>query len=135
MGSAIVSSEDHETVEVKLQPAGTITGRFLDADGTPVTDAELNWRYDPQENQNAAIWAPHPGQSVNPTSIKLDQQGRFQLTGIMPGLSCNADATAPRKMGADMRNFNIGHVFVDVVVDPGEKKDLGDLVLDTSKED
>ncbi|MDB4766661.1 hypothetical protein OAG71_03120, partial [bacterium] len=135
VGSAIVSSEDHETVEVKLQPAGTITGRFLDADGTPVTDAELNWRYDPQENQNAAIWAPHPGQSVNPTSIKLDQQGRFQLTGIMPGLSCNADATAPRKMGANMRNFNIGHVFVDVVVDPGEKKDLGDLVLDTSKED
>ena len=121
--------------EIPVQLAGTISGRLLDVNGLPVTDATLNSTYS-SEDSDSGIWAPHPGKYINPTGVPTDDDGRFQLTGIMPGLKYTAIAYAKAKTRADRaRSMNIGTPFSDVTLKPGETKDLGDLKLPAAEEE
>ncbi|MEM9660248.1 MAG: carboxypeptidase-like regulatory domain-containing protein, partial [Planctomycetota bacterium] len=97
VGAAMVESSDRDPVEVVLRPAGTISGRLVDPDGEPIRDATLGVKFEQlRDEKDTAVWAPHPGKSSFPTKIPVDDQGRFRLTGIVPGMKYNAWASAPR---------------------------------------
>jgi hypothetical protein len=131
VGGGIVKHGTEETVQIELTRAGSIEGRLVDADGEPITDASLTAHYEKLgSGDNSAIWAPHPRLTANPTNIPVDKQGRFRLEGLIPGWSYHARASAPRKMGSDVRSTVIGSPFEDLQVEPGEHKDLGDVVVE-----
>ena len=130
-GAAIVNQEINEgDIEITIVAAGTIQGRLIDPDGEPITDASLNPNLERlHDEENTAIWAPHPELNANPTTVPVDEEGRFELIGIVPGMVYNAWASAPRKRRGTMQSMGIGRAFSDVMVEPGETKDLGDLVV------
>lgn len=135
-GGVTVHQEDTETrIDIKLIAAGAIRGRLVDADSVPITDATLHADYERLVGDpDAAIWFPHPELHANPTNIPVDKEGRFELTGIVPGKVYNAWASAPRQRRGTMQDMGIGRAFRDVVVKKGEAKDLGDLVVSEDKE-
>ena len=67
--------------------------------------------------------------------MPTDKEGRFTLTGIVPGMKYSASVTATRKLGTEMMPMGIGKAFDDVAVEAGEVKDLGDLKLKTGRPD
>ncbi len=123
-----------ETLEIKLLAAGSIRGRLVDAAGEPIDDASLFVQYEKlNSDDDSAIWAPHPKLSANPTTIPVDQEGRFHLDGLIPGWSYHANASAPRKYQGEIMDMFIGQPFENVQVEPGETKDLGDLLVGADK--
>ena len=129
-GGLIVKQGDPEPIEIKLAPAGRLTGRLLDENGEPITDATVDADYQKLESDDrAALWADDPNLIFNPSRIPLDKNGRFQLSGLIPGWTYNAHATAPRKLNGQMTNLVLGTVFEGVQVEPGQTKDLGDLKI------
>src|SRR5439155_25355024 len=83
-----------------------------------------------------ASWANHPTLRSNPTQIPTDDKGRFQLDGLIPGWLYNAYATAPRTIGGQKNiSYVIGAVLKDVRIEPGEKRDLGDVRVPPEKDD
>jgi RNA polymerase sigma factor (sigma-70 family) len=73
--------DEEESLTVRLGPTGVLTGRLLDQDGQPIRGAQV-----------AALYA---GQVGNDLARELrrrfelprtDDQGRFRLQGIVPGL-------------------------------------------------
>jgi hypothetical protein len=128
-GGLIVKQGEAQPVEIKLAPAGSVTGRLVDEDGEPITDGLLNVNKFVQ-NDTAGIWANDPNVRSNPTTIPVDDKGRFQLDGLIPGWTYSARVTAPKRfIGKTVTTYTIGHAFADVRIAPGEKKDLGDLVV------
>ena len=130
VGNIIVSADsDKDSVKIdNFRPAGVITGRFVDDDGEPVTDATLSWDYRVAADPDSGVWAPHPGKRMNPSRIPTDQNGEFRLTGVVPGLNYTALATAMRKMYSNrMVSTGLGKLFSNVKVEPGETKELGEI--------
>lgn len=134
-GSATVDTSNRDVVEVRLQEAGSISGRLVDAGGAPITDATVTADYEKlwTEGNEAAIWAPHPNLRANPTKIPVDEEGRFLVDGLIPGKLYSARASAPRKLRGTMMDYGIGKVFVDQSIEPGETKELGDIVIESTR--
>jgi RNA polymerase sigma factor (sigma-70 family) len=67
--------DEKEAAVVKLAPLGTVTGRLLNAEGTPA----------------AGIWVsvvyrePIPGFLYERQSVKTDEEGRFTVPAVLPG--------------------------------------------------
>jgi protocatechuate 3,4-dioxygenase beta subunit len=136
-GGAIAKRDAEQPIEIKLAPAGTISGRLIDADGLPITDAEVHADYDKLKSGDmSGLWANHPRLISNPTHIPTDKDGRFQVEGLIPGWTYNAYATAPRKLnGQSYNSVVIGRVFKAVRIEPGENKDLGDIRVEQEKDE
>jgi len=118
-GAAIVDENVKQPVEIKLTMTGRLMGRLADENGDPITDGILS-RY-------GAVWASDPELRASPTQIPVDEQGRFELNGLIPGWKYSARVFAPRKNQGRLRKAYIGMAFSDVEVKPGESRDLGDL--------
>jgi protocatechuate 3,4-dioxygenase beta subunit len=127
--AAIIEEKTAGPFELKLQPAGSLTGRVLDEDGQPVTDATVYSVLGDNPGDDAAFWPPHPDLRSSAANIPLDKQGRFRLDGLIPGKRYTAHAQAPRKRDGEIQNADLGVVFQDVTVEPSQTKDLGDLVV------
>src|SRR5262249_31603679 len=84
---------------IKLQPCGSISGRFVDPDGMPVAGGRFY------------VQGGTEGQFLT-----LDKEGRFHVKGLLPGLEY--------RVVDDKRAFSLRD---GVVVEPGKHKDLGDL--------
>jgi protocatechuate 3,4-dioxygenase beta subunit len=128
-GGIVVSRDDMQPPVIKLASAGSISGRLLDEAGEPIIDATLHADYDKlNTGDKSAIWANDPKLYSNATSIPVDDKGRFQMDGLIPGWTYDGFAVAPRKLNGQLiSNFGIGSAFRDVRIEPGEKKDLGDV--------
>jgi hypothetical protein len=112
------------TYTVRMQPWGTVTGRIVDENGEalprtgrpnggaiPVYLFIGNWR-GIVTNSDATV-GEHPGGQT-------DEQGRFRLEQLVPGLRYSAQIYRGTGMFAGM-------AFENLVLKPGEVKDLGDI--------
>jgi len=119
VGYSVLTGEPPEKVEIKLRPAATLTGRVLDADGLPLKNAQILGR------------AIEPGVEIGTPRNALpledgrrqphtDEDGRFRLRGIVPGLKYTVQIQRLKVPGRSV-------IFTDVTCEPGETRDLGDL--------
>lgn len=110
-GSRVVRGDEQGEVTVQLEPWGTVTGRLLTADGLARTDVELYFGRGLKPDRTLGI---PPQQSYRP-----EKDGTFRIEGLVPGLRYS--------MSAAVGHMHVGDVFQDVVVKPGEVRDLGDV--------
>jgi hypothetical protein len=96
-----IRGEAAEPLSVRLQAMGSATGRLVDKDGLPVKEAGLHFYRDGYLGPGGC-------------STKTDQDGRFRVDGLVPG----------QKYRGNLPNDIT--VFRDVIVTPGETKELGD---------
>jgi RNA polymerase sigma factor (sigma-70 family) len=118
-GTAVIRGDEKEPVVVKLGPVGTVTGRLREADGTPLAGAEVSVNARTVVARELYRFA-HP--SGKPTVT--DQEGRFTLTGVVPGVSFIVQV---RKGEQYFRNRpNPGPLKLK----PGESRDLGNRTVE-----
>jgi RNA polymerase sigma factor (sigma-70 family) len=77
----VVRGDETAQVVVELQPAGTATGRILDADGQPVAGADVMTGFP----SNAASELDRFLQQQRQPA-RTDKDGRFTLVGVVPGV-------------------------------------------------
>ncbi len=118
-GSVYLKGDETGPLTVRLQPCGIVTGRVVDEDGQPRGPLSLNsllGLYPQPPADQGLLPAGSTGQG-----IPIGRDGRFRVEGLVPGLKYGASALTGNRF--------LGDVFRDVIVAPGEVKDLGDLKL------
>jgi RNA polymerase sigma factor (sigma-70 family) len=117
VGSAFLKGDEAGPLTVRLQPHATIAGRLLDEDGRPIGNVVLNslGGFGPQATADRGTLPRDPGS----LGVPVGRDGRFRVEGLIPGLKYGASARRGR--------MDLGTAFDDVVLAPGEVKDLGDL--------
>ena len=107
IGVAHPPKEDGGSVTVRMGPGAAVTGRLVDAEGTPRPGVELRVSVLPKEE-------PHWNECSLHESVKTDRDGRFRIGALVPGFDyyLNADHSDVR-FGTGLR--------------AGETKDLGDV--------
>jgi len=72
------------------------------------------------------MWGSVKGKQVQPTDILVDDDGRFEVLGMLPELKVSAQATTSQR--------TVGRVFQSLVIMPGEDRDLGNIVIERPTE-
>jgi hypothetical protein len=108
---------------VKMQPWGSVTGKFLDADGKPLV--LVNGLGGP------VVRNDDPGGSPFHT-VKLEADGRFRIDGLVPGQSYSCVQIWHRLIAAPGLSVK---VFEKLVLEPGEVRDVGDIRVKPPKGD
>ncbi|HUY90176.1 MAG TPA: carboxypeptidase regulatory-like domain-containing protein [Pirellulales bacterium] len=106
---------DHPTgaTTVSLEPTAKIVGRLLDANGEPISGAEIT-----------ALLLPSGDFSKRLRPIATDEQGRFKYSDIPIGCHYQLQATASALRG---------QIAKDLAVAAGETNDLGDVAIGGDK--
>jgi len=118
-GTVIVRGDEKEPVVAKLDRMGQLSGRLLDADGTPLVGAQVS--IGPQS---------HPGQELyrvaSPAGkpVLTDKNGRFVLSGVIPGMSFSLQTQR------DQERFRGNPRIGWRQLKPGETLDLGDRTME-----
>ena len=125
IGSVYLKGDETGPLTIRLQPYGTITGRIVDEDGRPrgglgIMNAGGSMPERPAEQGIL------PGGN-NGGGIRIGRDGRFRIEGLVPGLKYGADAS-------EGLNY-LGELFRDLIVTPGEVKELGDIKVIPPKPD
>jgi RNA polymerase sigma factor (sigma-70 family) len=85
-GSIVIRGDDKGPLTAKLEPAGTLTGKFVTPDGKPLADLDLI----PITRAPLADPAipPRPDVTLGSFSygLRTDRDGKFRITGLAPGL-------------------------------------------------
>jgi hypothetical protein len=123
IGSVLLKGDETGPTTVKLQPWGTISGRIVDAEGTPRQGMFLR-SPSGSENKHPEASDILPGADWN-SGIRGGNDGRFVVEGLVPGLKYQGVA--------HNGDFVDGILFEGVTVGSGEFKDLGDLKLQPPK--
>lgn len=123
IGSVFLKGDEAGPIVVKLEPWGTVRGRIVDDEGRPRKGMFLMQpmgyvKAHPETNDIL------PGSDWN-NGVRADDDGRFVVEGLVPGLHYGADSRA----GFD----SPGLLFQDVVLAPGEDRDLGNLKVEPPK--
>ena len=77
VGLAQTPQNEGDSITVQLQFGATVAGRLLDAEGRPCADVELKLSFRGKQRQ---VWHRYSTQG-----IKTDRDGRFRVTGLLPG--------------------------------------------------
>jgi RNA polymerase sigma factor (sigma-70 family) len=102
--------EKTEPLEVRLLPCGSVSGRLVDKAGKPVANTVIHFC----REGYVAFW---PGGF----QVKTDREGRFRADGLVSG----------QKYTMNRNIDNIADTLPSgVVVEPGQRKDLGDLAVE-----
>ncbi len=132
-----LSGEPPEKLEITLHPGAKILGRLIDEVGLPLKNAVISRRgrqYPPPAGE-----AAHDRElgviltELNGRHVSTDQDGRFELPGIIPGLKYSADVRIPQDEPGKMSRSIFGQIFTDVTAGPGEVKQLGELRVKPSR--
>jgi hypothetical protein len=110
-GTLALDGDEKEPVSVRLQPAGTIVGRLVDEDGEPLAAIQLKGFL--SRELSASIEAL-------PDTVVTDTEGRFRLTGLVPGLDYDAE------IDSGMQGI-MAFAFKNVSVQTGQTRDLGEV--------
>jgi RNA polymerase sigma factor (sigma-70 family) len=111
VGAAVLKDEDLKStaaLEVKLVPAGAITGRLLDDDGLPRAGVTLRVRMSDPDPLKRSGFVCAFGEEVT-----ADAQGRFRIEAFVPGVETEV--------------WIGGYVLPKPALNPGELRDLGDV--------
>ena len=117
-------------VVVRLQSAGTASGRLVNDDGDPIEGMRL-WHVTPAVEPDAAQFSvpplpPNVGHSSN-ALYETDSEGRFEIDGLVPGVDYFLKAFDRVEPG--QRQMKGGAFESSFSVKSGESKDLGDVKL------
>jgi RNA polymerase sigma factor (sigma-70 family) len=120
VGAAVLKDEDLKSttpLEVKLVPAGAITGRLVDDDGLPWAGATLDVNmFDPDRPPGFACFF---GKTVT-----ADAQGRFQVEPFVPDVETEVFIAVRNRAGGLLDG---GNALRKPILKPGEVRDLGDV--------
>jgi BlaR1 peptidase M56 len=114
-GAYVGEPDGSGPVTVKLERCGTLTGRLIGDDGRPRAGVSISSDRPYEEGDSRFEKGSLPG------GTRTDQDGRFRLTGLVPGLKYSLNMWADEKI--------VGQPVRDVVIKAGETKDLGDVKL------
>ncbi len=117
IGSVYLRGDEAGPITLRLQPWGTITGRIVDDEGEPRPNVGIMSAGDP-DPERPERQAILPGGDIG-GGVRLGPDGRFRLEGLVPGLEYGGDAAQGVML--------TGRLFREIVVKPGEVRDLGDL--------
>src|SRR5262249_14185014 len=85
-GSIVVRGDEKGPVTVKLEPAATLTGRFVSTDGKPLAESPVYpVTMEPLANPGMRVKSSVTAGSF-PTGLSTDKDGRFRIEGLSPGL-------------------------------------------------
>ncbi len=112
--AAIAEIEEASRVAfLQLQPVGSVTGRLVNADNTPVVGQQLHYAFDVPDEDNGTRSPRFGGRAVT------DEQGHFTLLAIPPGREyCVNYPPTPEGMIPFVTKFTLK---------PGEHLELGDI--------
>ena len=132
---AAVTGDGDAPVTITLEKLGTLKGRLLDADGKPAVGAEVRvWlaldrtKFDNLPDEVTTLSgvsgiAPGAWHGFTGRTAKTDKDGRFELTGLLPGQEYRLVAGfSIEKQGGEILHRQTG-----LTLKPGEALDLGDL--------
>jgi len=114
VGVAQSPKHNGESITVPMQPGATVTGRLLDANGQPSGGVRLGLSGRSLSEKQAHWLGDFPGR------IKMDPDGRFCITAVVPGY----EYQLVRRDGREGELFLGAFHF-------GQTKDLGDVRLKT----
>ncbi len=118
VGAAVLKDEDLKStapLEVKLVPAGAITGRLLDDDGLPWAGVPMKvWMSDPDQPTRKWFGCEF-GEAVT-----SDAQGRFRIEAFVPGVE--TEVTIETRV-----TINGSNALRKLALKSGEVRDLGDV--------
>jgi RNA polymerase sigma factor (sigma-70 family) len=134
-GSVVVRGDEKGPVTVQLRPWAAVSGRLLDADGKPMANAYLTFTAVPptKPDQPRPLdtglhvierWGGKP--TLDPNT---DAEGRFRAESLVPGLKYNLALYDPSLDAFYKGTQWKGIVFTNLVLEPGQTKDLGDVKL------
>jgi hypothetical protein len=111
--AAVVMAKGDETgpLRVRLQPAGTVTGRLVDDDGPLRSGIVINVNYGKSQFGDRYYWS-----YLNPT---IGADGRFRIEGLIPGVTY--------ELFTRMGNTILGEFASGLKLQPGETRDLGNV--------
>jgi RNA polymerase sigma factor (sigma-70 family) len=80
-GTVTIRGDEKEPVVARLAPLGSVTARFVDADGNPLAGATIEINADDPASELYRF--------ANPIGKRVvtDKDGRFHLPGVVPGVS------------------------------------------------
>jgi len=76
-----VDATDSAPIRVQLRPAARVVGTLLDAGGLPLAGARVLWSLEPFADERMTAWV---------YEATADDEGRFELAGVVPGHSLTA---------------------------------------------
>jgi RNA polymerase sigma factor (sigma-70 family) len=113
--AAVVMAKGDESgpLDVRLQPAGTVTGRLVDDEGQPRTGVTVNVNFG--EGQfGSRFYTTFMNRPVG-------SDGRFRIEGLIPAVKYD--------IGARTGNTMLGGLGLGLTLRPGEIRDLGDVKI------
>jgi hypothetical protein len=118
-GTAVVRGDEKGPVVVKLGPVGRVSGRLLEADGTPLAGAEVSVNTRGRAGRELYRFAKPTGKPVI-----TDKDGRFVLTGVVPGVSFYLQIRKGEEYFGGKPKLGLRRLK------PGESLDLGDRTVE-----
>lgn len=130
-GTCLVEGQQTAPLRVRLQPWGVITGRALDAGGTPLAGFKIpDVGANGPENGHlpTGLWQRGPDGRVERNDfVPVGGDGRFRIEGLAPGLKYAAWVWSDWPPSQENKGTRTGILFSNVTVEAGQTKDLGDV--------
>ena len=114
-GAYLIKPDEAGPLTVKLEPCGTLSGRLVDRGGLPQAGALLTCDRPILFGEDGAEF----DKGALPSSIETDKDGRFRVSGLVPGLKYTLTAWKNSRFA--------GRAAEDVSIRAGEVKELGDI--------
>jgi hypothetical protein len=118
-GTVTIRGDEKEPLIVKLAPMGTVIGRLLEADESPLFGATVSVNSPSEIVRELYRFANPTGQPVI-----TDKDGRFSLPGVVPGISFYLQTQKGN-------NYFTGKPKIGLLkLKPGETLNLGDRTME-----
>jgi RNA polymerase sigma factor (sigma-70 family) len=116
VGFLLARGDELQRPTVTLQPWGTVTGRLVSASGKPRPKIRFQTK-----DWETVIFDPKVGMLPS-GGAQTDTEGRFRIERLVPGQKYSAIV-----IGLTPPDDGFGSVFEELIVMPGQTKDLGDI--------
>lgn len=139
IGTIFLKGKQPESVTITLSQAGQLKGRLVDEDGEPVVGVQIANGHTANDSfakgsGDPGLRGEFPDDSQTKRKLVTDEDGRFVIPGLLPGLAYTGQARGVAKIYIKKFHGHFADLFKDVVVAAGETKDLGNVILQEQKD-